>query len=108
MAIDIDIDPISATLYRVWFRNSILIEATRDPEPAAARALLAKGVTGTAVSFLRGGDMPRLRFDIARLAEMSASADGRFCKFSDPRERLRLREIEDAVADVYLRLMPAS
>ena len=69
--------------WRVWHLGKVLIEATRDPEPAACRALLELGITGRAETYGLGGTVPRLRFDIETLAELSTEDAGtpRFRKY---------------------------
>ena len=62
--------------WRVWHLGKVLIEATRDPEPAACRALLELGITGRAETYGLGGTAPRLRFDIEALAELSTDEAG--------------------------------
>src|SRR5690242_11499679 len=56
--------------YRVTYLGKTLIESARDPEFEACRALLAKGVTGTLVTYSPGSFVPRMRVDIAKGAQL--------------------------------------
>src|SRR5262245_32112513 len=56
--------------YRVMYLGKTLIESTRDPEFEACRALLAKGVTGTLVTYSPGSSVSRMRIDIAKGAQL--------------------------------------
>ena len=65
--------------YRVTYLGETLVESARDPEFEACRALLAKGVTGTMVTYSHGSSVPRLRVDIekgAKLATIDNANDG--------------------------------
>ena len=62
--------------WRVWHQGNVLIEATRDPEPAACRALLELGITGCAESYSRGGTVARMRLDIEWMAAVSTDEAG--------------------------------
>jgi hypothetical protein len=57
--------------YRVTYLGETLIESARDPEFEACRALLAKGVTGTMVTYSPGSSVPSLRVDIEKGAELA-------------------------------------
>src|SRR5262249_37580625 len=46
-------------LYRVLLGADVLVARTRDPEDAAARALLARGFTGRAKTWRKGANTPR-------------------------------------------------
>lgn len=59
--------------YRVTSSGGVLIESARDPEHEACRALLAKGITGTLVTFHPGGKVARMRLDIARGAGLTVT-----------------------------------
>jgi hypothetical protein len=56
--------------YRVLYDGQSLIESTDDPEYDACRALLAKGITGTFVTYSLGCPMPRARVDIEKGAKL--------------------------------------
>ena len=51
-------------------------DSTRRASPACDptwAALVAKGRTGTATTYSKGGDVPRMRLDVERAAELSTS-----------------------------------
>jgi hypothetical protein len=50
--------------YRVTLDGDVLIERCRDPEFETCRALLARGLTGTVESWVRGATAPGFRLDI--------------------------------------------
>jgi hypothetical protein len=56
--------------YRVTYLGKTLIESARDPEFEACRALLARGVTGTLVTYNPGSSVARMRIDIAKGAQL--------------------------------------
>jgi hypothetical protein len=56
--------------YRVTYLGKTLIESARDPEFEVCRAMLAKGVTGTLVTYSPGSSVPRMRVDIAKGAQL--------------------------------------
>jgi hypothetical protein len=65
--------------YRVTYLDETLVESARDPEFQACRALLAKGVTRTLVTYSPGSSAPRLRVDIeqgAKLMTIDSATDG--------------------------------
>ena len=65
--------------YRVTYLGETLIESARDPTFEACRALLAKGVVGTLVTYSPGSSTPRLRVDIeegAKLMTIDNANDG--------------------------------
>ena len=65
--------------YRVTYLGKTLIESARDPEFEACRALLAKGVTGTLVTYIPGSSIPRMLIDFAKGAHLMTidnAADG--------------------------------
>ena len=68
--------------YRVTYLGATLVESARDPEFEACRALLARGITGTLVTYSPGGSVPRMRVDIEKGA-----------KLIDRRERQRRAEV---------------
>src|SRR5262245_41061940 len=57
--------------YRVTYLGTTLIESARDPEFEACRALLARGITGTLVTYNPGGTVPRMRVDIEKGTKLS-------------------------------------
>jgi hypothetical protein len=56
--------------YRVTYLGKTLIKSARDPEFEACRALLAKGITGTLVTYSPGSSVPCMRIDIAKGAQL--------------------------------------
>jgi hypothetical protein len=65
--------------YRVTYLGETLIESARDPEFEACRALLAKGISGTLVTYSPGSSVPRMKVDIekgAKLATIDSASDG--------------------------------
>ena len=56
--------------YRVTYLGKTLVESARDPEFEACRVLLAKGVTGTLLTYTLGSSVPRMRVDIAMGAQL--------------------------------------
>ena len=57
------------TMYRVWYKNKVLLESSRDPEYEACRELLRRGITGKLVTFSLGNDVPRMKMDIEKAAK---------------------------------------
>ena len=71
-AIRLELEPLAqGARWRVWHAGAVLVDNTRDPEHAAARALLARGITGRAETYSMGGTVARIRFDIATKAQFS-------------------------------------
>ena len=68
-----DIEPTHYTStgarYRVTYLGETLIQSARDPAFEACRALLAKGVKGTLVTYSPGSSVPRMRVDIEKGCE---------------------------------------
>ena len=65
--------------YRVTYLGETLIESARDPTFEACRALLARGIVGTLVTYSPGSSVPRLRADIeqgAKLMTIDNANDG--------------------------------
>ena len=65
--------------YRVTYLGATLIESAGDPEFEACRALLARGIIGTLVSYSPGGSVARMRVDIeqgAQLTTVESAKDG--------------------------------
>ena len=58
--------------YRVTYLDETLIESARDPAFEACRALLAKGIVGTLVTYSPGSSVPRLRVDIEKGSKLMA------------------------------------
>jgi hypothetical protein len=59
--------------------NLIDLGSARDPEFEACRALLAKGITGTLLTYSPGSSVPRMKVDIekgAKLATIDNANDG--------------------------------
>ena len=52
---------LAGARYRVTYLGATLIESARDPEFEACRALLARGITGTLVTYSPGSSVPRMR-----------------------------------------------
>ena len=71
--------------FRVTYLGATLIESAGDPEFEACRALLARGITGTLVTYSPGGSVPRMRVDIekgAKLTTVESAKDGpRFARY---------------------------
>jgi hypothetical protein len=57
--------------YRVTYLGETLIASARDPEFEACRALLAKGIIGTLVTYGPGGTAARMRIDIEDGAKLT-------------------------------------
>jgi hypothetical protein len=74
--------------YSVIFRGKLLVERSRDPECDAARALVAKGITGKLTLLDGKTGMPRTIIDIEKAALLTAE-EGR----DAPRFR-RFRRVE--------------
>jgi hypothetical protein len=54
------------------YSGEVLVERTVDPEPAACRALVARGVTaGKLVTFRAGNDQWQARSDIVKTAKLT-------------------------------------
>jgi hypothetical protein len=71
----IEIERIQASgpaRYRVTLDGEILIDRCRDPEFDACRALLARGLTGTVETWVRGATAPGFRFDIGLASQLAA------------------------------------
>jgi hypothetical protein len=85
----IEIEPTHYTStgarYRVTYLGETLIESARDPEFQACRALLAKGVKGTLVTYSPGSSVPRMKVDIekgAMLTVIESAREGpRFARY---------------------------
>jgi hypothetical protein len=62
---------LAGARYRVTYLGATLIESARDPDFEACRALLARGITGTLVTYSPGGSVPRMRVDIEQGAKLT-------------------------------------
>jgi hypothetical protein len=80
--------PLRARLHPVWmpkvgyrysvvFQGKLLVERSRDPECDAARALLAKGITGTLTMFDGKKGKPRTVIDIEKAARLRVTEESR-------------------------------
>jgi len=71
--------------YRVTYLGTTLLESAGDPEFEACHALLARGITGSLVTYSPGGSVPRMRVDIekgAKLTTVENANDGpRFARY---------------------------
>ena len=61
-------------VYSVIFRGELLVERSNDPECDAARALLAKGITGKLTMLDGKTGRPRTVIDVERAALLCAKA----------------------------------
>jgi hypothetical protein len=76
--------PLGCGRYSVLFDGKLLVEASRDPECDAARALLSRGYTGSLHMLDGKTGLPRTIIDIERAAKLTAeeTANGpRFRRF---------------------------
>lgn len=75
--IDIEALPVAPLAqrqrFRVWHDGRVLIEATRDPEHEACRALLALGLTGQLQTTWCGKKGICAKFDIETAAQFTTS-----------------------------------
>src|SRR5215510_1943251 len=76
--------------YSVIFRGKLLVERSRDPECDAARALVAKGITGKLTMLDGKTGKPRTIIDIEKAALLTAEEGP-----NAPRFR-RFRHVEGA------------
>ena len=58
-------------VYSVIFRGKLLVERSKEPEFDAARALLAKGITGKLTLLDGKTGKPRIVIDIEQLAQFA-------------------------------------
>jgi len=56
--------------YNVTFAGEIVVERSRDPETDLARALVARGHTGTVILLEGATGKPRTTIDIQRAAKL--------------------------------------
>lgn len=71
-------------LYRVWHSDSVLVESTRDPEFAGARALLDCGITGAFCTKHRASATISMTGDIETAAQ--------YCTADPDKGRLHMRK----------------
>ena len=64
--------PMVGYRYSVIFRGKLLVHRSRDPECDAARALLAKGITGKLTLLDGKTGRPRTTIDIEKAARLTA------------------------------------
>ena len=70
-------------LYSVIYGGKLLVERSRDPECDAARALLAKGITGKLTLLDGKTGRPRTIIDIEKAAKLTVREDRmRFAKWA--------------------------
>src|SRR5262245_31178869 len=67
--------------YSVIFRGELLIERSRDPECEAARAMLAKGFTGTLLMLDGKTGKPRILINIEKAAGLTTEEGPRGPRF---------------------------
>lgn len=82
--------PMVGYRYSVIFRGKLLIDRSRDPECDAARALVAKGITGKLTLLDGKTGKPRTIIDIEKAARFTAEEGP-----NAPRFR-RFRRVEGA------------
>ena len=63
--------------YSVLFEGKLLVENSRDPECDAARALVAKGITGKLTMCDGKTGKPRTIIDIEKAAQLTVSEESR-------------------------------
>jgi hypothetical protein len=63
--------------YRVTYKGETLIEAAHDPEHEACRALLARGIKGTMVTYFPFEMTPRMKVDIEKGAKLTTIENAR-------------------------------
>ena len=64
-------------VYSIIFDGRLLVERSRDPEFDAARALAARGITGTLTLLDGKTGLPRLTLDIEKAAKLTVREDRR-------------------------------
>jgi hypothetical protein len=74
-------------VYSVVCDGKLLVERSRDPECDAARALLAKGISGTLTLCDGKTGMPRTIIDIEKAARLTVEETGNAPRFRKYRER---------------------
>jgi hypothetical protein len=73
--------------YSVLFEGKLLVDRSRDPECDAARALLAKGITGKLTMLDGKSGRPRIIVDIEKAARLTVEETGGLPRFRKYRER---------------------
>ena len=73
--------------YSVLYDRKLLVDRSRDPECDAARALLAKGITGTLTMLDGKTGRPRTIIDIEKAAGLTVEETGSFPRFRTYRVR---------------------
>jgi hypothetical protein len=73
--------------YSVLFEGELLVDRSRDPECAAARALLAKGITGTLTMLDGKTGIPRTIIDIEKAARLCVEEGPCAPRFRKHRDR---------------------
>ena len=73
--------------YSVLFKGKLLVDHSRDPECDAARALLAKGITGKFTMLDGRSGRPRTIIDIEKAARLTVEESGGAPRFRKYRER---------------------
>lgn len=73
--------------YSVLFDGNLLVDRSRDPECDAARALLAKGITGKLTLLDGKTGRPRTIVDIEKAAKLTVEETGTVPRFRKWRER---------------------
>ena len=74
-------------VYSVICEGKLLVEYSRDPECDAARALLAKGITGKLTMLDGKTGVPRTIIDIEKAARLTCEETGGVPRFRKYRER---------------------
>ena len=93
-------------VYCVEFDRELIVVGSRDPEHDLARALLARGLTGTVTMLDAKTGKPRTVIDIAKAAELCVSEESR-----DGLRRRKCRQSPDSSSsttedDIVLPTMP--
>jgi hypothetical protein len=84
-------------VYSVVFRGELLVERSNDPECDAARALLAKGITGKLTMLNGKTGRPRSVIDIERAARLCVKEGPlRFAPYESRPDRSPTAETDQA------------
>ena len=73
--------------YSVICRGELIVDRSRDPECDAARALLARGITGKLTMLDGKTGRPRTIVDIEKTAKLTVEETGSVPRFRKYRER---------------------
>ena len=73
--------------YSVLFDGKLLVDRSRDPECDAARALVAKGITGKLTMLDGKTGRPRTIIDIEKAARLTVEETGGVPRFRKYRQR---------------------